>query len=136
MKPSRGVIQHVLRSDMARRLPRNSTCISPVGSTVLDTRPNQMQSPVPLVQSIRRFASAQGKTVYRCSNCQRESLKWAGQCPQCKSWNTLEEVAVSAPPASQQIAKAERERQKWIGDDKDAQVASAAEQAKQAESQR
>jgi len=85
----------------------------------------------------RRWFSSQSKTIFKCSSCQKETLKWAGQCPQCKSWNTLEEVTVTAPPASAQVAKAERERQKWIGDQGEAaQISSAADHAKQAESHR
>ncbi len=32
------------------------------------------------------------KTVYVCSSCGYESVKWVGQCPDCHEWNTLEEV--------------------------------------------
>lgn len=32
-------------------------------------------------------------TSYRCSSCGEHSTKWQGQCPSCKDWNTLEEVA-------------------------------------------
>ena len=31
------------------------------------------------------------KTVYLCSNCGNETPKWAGRCPACGQWNTLEE---------------------------------------------
>ena len=34
------------------------------------------------------------KTLYRCSNCGFESIKWLGKCPDCNSWNTLEEEIV------------------------------------------
>jgi len=33
--------------------------------------------------------------IYVCSNCDAESTKWLGQCPQCSSWSTLVEVAMS-----------------------------------------
>ena len=36
------------------------------------------------------------KTLYRCSDCGFESIKWLGKCPTCNSWNTLEEVVVEA----------------------------------------
>jgi len=36
------------------------------------------------------------KTIYVCSDCQAEFAKWQGQCLQCKKWNSLEEVNVSA----------------------------------------
>ncbi len=31
------------------------------------------------------------KTYFVCSECGYESLKWLGQCPQCKEWNTINE---------------------------------------------
>ena len=36
------------------------------------------------------------KSTYICSECGYESPKWSGQCPSCKSWNTLNEELVSA----------------------------------------
>lgn len=37
---------------------------------------------------------ARAKTIYRCSECGAESLRWTGQCASCSAWNTLaEEVA-------------------------------------------
>ena len=36
------------------------------------------------------------KTLYRCSSCGFESIKWLGKCPTCNSWNTLEEVVVES----------------------------------------
>ncbi len=30
-------------------------------------------------------------TVFLCSECGGESLRWAGQCPHCRAWNTLQE---------------------------------------------
>ena len=39
---------------------------------------------------------AKGKTVvYFCQNCGYESAKWVGQCPGCKSWNSMVEETVS-----------------------------------------
>ena len=32
------------------------------------------------------------KTVYKCTNCGYKSPKWAGKCPECGEWNTLEET--------------------------------------------
>jgi len=34
------------------------------------------------------------KTVYVCSNCGAESLKWTGKCPSCGEWNTYTEATV------------------------------------------
>mgnify|MGYP002713131174 CR=1 FL=1 len=41
-----------------------------------------------------------GKNIYVCSACGAESPKWAGQCPECKGWNTLEEGVASPAPAA------------------------------------
>ncbi len=35
------------------------------------------------------------KEAYRCSACGTQSLRWQGQCPACKEWNTLEPVTVT-----------------------------------------
>lgn len=45
---------------------------------------------------------AKQKTLYICSECGQEYLKWTGKCNACGSWNTLEETTVSAssPKAS------------------------------------
>ena len=37
------------------------------------------------------------KTQYVCSNCGAAQVRWAGKCPECGEWNTLEEVTVRAP---------------------------------------
>ncbi len=34
------------------------------------------------------------KTVFICSECGYESVKWMGQCPGCSSWNTLNEEMI------------------------------------------
>ena len=34
------------------------------------------------------------KTVYICSECGNEAPNWAGKCPSCGAWNTLEEMRV------------------------------------------
>lgn len=41
------------------------------------------------------------KLVYVCSNCGYETAKWAGKCPDCGEWNTMEEAvkATAAPKA-------------------------------------
>ena len=36
--------------------------------------------------------AAKNKIVYICSNCGFESAKWAGKCPDCGEWNTMEEM--------------------------------------------
>src|SRR5260221_9900091 len=32
--------------------------------------------------------------TFMCSDCGGESLRWAGQCPHCQAWNTLQEFQV------------------------------------------
>ena len=34
------------------------------------------------------------KSVYICSECGYENPKWSGKCPQCNSWNTMNEEVV------------------------------------------
>lgn len=38
------------------------------------------------------------KTRFYCTTCGNETAKWAGKCPACGSWNTLEEVPASMIP--------------------------------------
>ncbi len=52
-----------------------------------------------------------GKTrqAYVCIDCGGHSVKWAGQCPECAAWNTLEPVSVhlkdgGAPAAPRRLA--------------------------------
>lgn len=39
------------------------------------------------------------KTVWKCSQCGHKQIKWAGQCFQCREWNTLIEEAIPAKNA-------------------------------------
>ncbi len=40
-------------------------------------------------------------TIYVCRECGGEALRWAGQCPHCRAWNTLEEFHPSAAARAQ-----------------------------------
>ena len=42
---------------------------------------------------------AKTKTVFYCTNCGNESLKWQGRCPGCGQWNTLVEHVEKPTPA-------------------------------------
>ncbi|MFI5282008.1 MAG: DNA repair protein RadA [Candidatus Dormibacterales bacterium] len=44
--------------------------------------------------------------TFVCTECGGESLRWAGQCPHCQAWNTLQEFQVrkSAPGRSSRTA--------------------------------
>lgn len=37
---------------------------------------------------------ARARTAHVCSNCKGQTARWQGQCPHCKSWNTLSESVV------------------------------------------
>lgn len=41
---------------------------------------------------------AKNRTKYVCSNCGAETVRWMGRCPQCGSWNTLEETVEEIIP--------------------------------------
>ncbi|MBX9631500.1 MAG: DNA repair protein RadA [Burkholderiales bacterium] len=45
---------------------------------------------------------AKAKTIYTCTECGGESLKWQGQCPHCGLWNTLVEGVAEKAPARYQ----------------------------------
>ncbi len=46
------------------------------------------------------------KTVFLCTNCGGEFAKWAGRCPSCGQWNTLEEYAPSQTVSKSRISTA------------------------------
>ena len=48
------------------------------------------------------------KTMYVCSQCGYETLRWLGRCPDCGSWNTLEEqqAAPESKPPEKKIRRA------------------------------
>src|SRR5437879_7095380 len=47
-------------------------------------------------------AMAKPTITFVCTECGGESLRWAGQCPHCQAWNTLQEF---------QVRKAQRGRE-------------------------
>ncbi len=48
------------------------------------------------------------KICYACTVCGFESPRWAGKCPGCGAWNTMEETGSAAPSAEK--AKAAKQR--------------------------
>ncbi|MBX9895889.1 MAG: DNA repair protein RadA [Nitrosomonas sp.] len=40
---------------------------------------------------------AKQKTIYSCTECGGQTLKWQGQCPHCQAWNTLIETLAEKP---------------------------------------
>jgi DNA repair protein RadA/Sms len=48
---------------------------------------------------------AKARTVYACTECGGQSVKWQGQCPHCQAWNTLvESVAEAVSPAANRFS--------------------------------
>lgn len=45
------------------------------------------------------------KTVFVCTECGYESAKWMGKCPECESWNTMEEEQVISQPQKVSYSK-------------------------------
>src|SRR5687767_3148030 len=50
------------------------------------------------------FPMAKAKTVYACTECGGQSVKWQGQCPHCQAWNALEETVAEAAPGANRFA--------------------------------
>ncbi len=42
-------------------------------------------------------ARSKANTRYVCGNCGHEELRWLGQCPQCREWNSFAAIATTAP---------------------------------------
>src|SRR5947209_12327056 len=36
-------------------------------------------------------------TIFVCTSCGGETARWAGQCPHCQAWNTLQEFEAKRP---------------------------------------
>src|SRR5690554_133153 len=47
---------------------------------------------------------AKAKSLFVCTECGGQAPQWAGQCPQCKSWNTLTEAAAQQGSTAGQFA--------------------------------
>ena len=43
---------------------------------------------------------AKSKSIYTCTECGGQAVKWQGQCPHCTAWNTLVETIAEAPTAA------------------------------------
>ncbi|HVY04786.1 MAG TPA: DNA repair protein RadA [Burkholderiales bacterium] len=53
---------------------------------------------------------AKAKTVYTCTECGGQTLKWQGQCPHCTAWNTLVETVAEKSGGSRYQSIAESSR--------------------------
>ena len=47
---------------------------------------------------------AKAKSLYSCTECGGQSVKWQGQCPHCSAWNTLVETVAEAAASSHRYA--------------------------------
>lgn len=47
--------------------------------------------------------AAKSKIIYQCAECGYESAKWAGKCPECGAWNSMQEM-MREPVSSQRSA--------------------------------
>jgi len=59
------------------------------------------------------------KTSFYCTQCGNETMKWAGQCPSCRAWNTIvEQPAQSKQSSASHAAKAsfQQSRPKRMGE--------------------
>ena len=50
---------------------------------------------------------AKEKTVYFCTNCGNESVKWVGKCSGCNEWNTFVERTLSTKKSKSEFYSAE-----------------------------
>lgn len=54
--------------------------------------------------------AVKAKSVYRCTECGAESLKWQGRCDTCGEWNTLVEEMAAPKVSASKAAGAQRRR--------------------------
>ncbi len=59
-----------------------------------------MKPPIRIKKERNGQRMAKAKTVYICSACGAEALRWSGKCPSCGEWNTMNEEVVSPSPAA------------------------------------
>ena len=58
---------------------------------------------------------AKAKTLYTCTECGGQTLKWQGQCPHCTAWNTLVETIAEKTSASRYQSIAETSKLQKLG---------------------
>ncbi|MCH1430748.1 MAG: DNA repair protein RadA [Chlamydiales bacterium] len=51
------------------------------------------------------MSKLKSKTNWVCQECGHQSFQWAGQCPACKNWNSLQEELPTAPSESRYGAR-------------------------------
>ena len=58
---------------------------------------------------------AKAKSVYICTECGGQALKWQGQCPHCSAWNTLVET-IAEKTSSRYQAPAQSSKLQKLGE--------------------
>ena len=53
------------------------------------------------------MAKSTTRSVFVCRECGGQSAKWAGQCPECGAWNTLEEQRAATPASPKGAQRAQ-----------------------------
>ena len=59
---------------------------------------------------------AKAKTIYTCTECGGQTLKWQGQCPHCTAWNTLVETIAEKTAGSRYQSVAESSKLQRLGE--------------------
>ncbi len=59
---------------------------------------------------------AKPKTIYTCTECGGQTLKWQGQCPHCTAWNTLVETIAEKAAGSRYQSVAESSKLQKLAD--------------------
>ena len=59
---------------------------------------------------------AKAKTVYTCTECGGQTLKWQGQCPHCTTWNTLVETIAEKAAGSRYQSVADSSKLQKLGE--------------------
>ena len=59
---------------------------------------------------------AKVKTVYTCTECGGQAVKWQGQCPHCSAWNTLVETIAEKAAGSRYQSVSATSRLQKLGD--------------------
>ena len=59
---------------------------------------------------------AKVKTIYTCTECGGQTLKWQGQCPHCTAWNTLVETIAEKAAGSRYQSVAESSKLQKLAD--------------------
>ncbi len=62
------------------------------------------------------MAKSSSKTVFLCSDCGAQNLKWSGQCGDCGAWNTLVEQRIEGKSAARFSGFAAKAQMRKLGD--------------------